>query len=106
MSQIANVNFEILLKMHGGDMGRAQAAWNKICALGKYGDVPATYSGGLDVRGLQVADEETKQGVYKRMNPLYGKVLGQPEFVTTAPISSDDVKRIEDLASGDKVKEN
>lgn len=101
-----NVNFEILLKMHNGDMGRARAAWDKICALGKYGDVPPTYEGGLDVKGLQIAAEETEQGTYKRMNPLYGKVPAQPIYLTTAPISADDVKRIEDIAAGDKVKEN
>lgn len=101
---IANVNFEILVKMHGGDVGRAKQAWDKICSLGKYGDVPPTYQGGLDVRGLQIADEESKEGSYRRANPLYGRVMNQPEILTTAPVSSDDIKRIEDIAAGDKPK--
>lgn len=100
---LANVNFEILLKMHNGDMGRATQAWKKICSLGQYGDVPPEYEGGLDVKGLRIADEETKQGTYKRANPLYGKRPAQPIFLTKAPIQSDDIKRIEDIASGDKV---
>jgi len=104
MSQIANVNFEILLKMHNGDVSRARQAWDKICSLGQYGDVPPHYQGGLDVKGLHIAAEETQQGSYRRLNPLFGKVLGQPEILTTAPIGSDDVKRIEDIASGDKPK--
>lgn len=105
MSQIANVNFEILLKMHNGDKGRALAAWNKICSLGKFGDVPPSYQGGLDVKGLNIAAEESEQGSYVRGNPKFGQPGQAPELYV-APIGRDEIKRIEDLASGDKVKEN
>lgn len=101
MSEIANVNFEILLKMHNGDVGRATQAWKKICSLGQFGDVPPSYQGGLDVKGLHVAADETQQGSYVRGNPKFGQP-GQPEILYIAPIRRDDIKRIEDLASGDK----
>lgn len=103
MSQLANVNFEILLKMHNGDIGRATQAWKKICSLGQFGDVPPAYEGGLDVKGLQIAAEESEQGSYVRGNPKAGQA-GQPPVLYIAPVDRDNIKRIEDLAAGDQPK--
>lgn len=105
MSELANVNFAILVKMHGGDLGRAKAAWERICQLGRYGNVPPTYEGGLDVKGLKNALEDTRNGQYeyevRTFAPGHG---GAPRQFS--PTLEDDIKKIEDLAAGDKVKEN
>lgn len=100
---LANVNFEILLKMHNGDMGRAKAAWEQICSLGRYGNVPLTYEGGLDVKGLKNGLEDVKSGHYEYEVKTYAP--GHKATLTQfAPTLEDDIKRIEDLAAGDKPK--
>lgn len=102
MTLLDNVNFKLLLAAHNGDEGRALQAWKKICSLGQFGDVPASYEGGLDVKGLNIAAEQSEQGDYIRGNPKFGQP-GQPPELYIAPIPRDDIKRIEDIASGDKV---
>lgn len=93
-----NVNFAILLKQHGGNYPRAKAAWEKICTLGGYGNVPEDYAGGLDVKGIRIARDEFDQGEPQamRVDPLTQKMI----YFT--PTSVDDIKRIEDMASGDR----
>lgn len=101
MSELANVNFELLVKMHNGDLGRAKAAWERICQLGRYGAVPPTYEGGLDVKGLKAALEDINSGQYEYELKTYAK--GQRAVQTQfAPTLGDDIKRIEDLAAGDR----
>lgn len=109
MTEIANVNFQILLKMHNGNFARAKEAWEGICKLGRYGDVPHTYEGGLDVKGLRIALDEQQSGQHEyevrtgargvQMSGSSGGAL--PEM---SPTLADDLKRIEDLASGDRPK--
>lgn len=95
-----NVNFQLLLKAHNGDVGRAVQAWDAICSLGGFGNVPPNYEGGLDLQGLRQANDETTQGSYVRANPAH-MVPGQSPFLYVAPVAADDVKKIEDIASGD-----
>lgn len=98
MTQLNNVNFELLLKAHNGDYARAETAWNYICKLGKYGDVSPGYEGGLDVKGLRISLDEIKNGVrFQRYDPAKQKPMAVPETVT-----ADDLKRIEDMAAGDR----
>lgn len=99
-----NVNFKLLLQAHNGDMARARAAWEQICHLGGYGGVPVTYDGGLDVSGIRIAREEQDQGgnpTFQRAGALpYGKqMLGLGDL--PKPPAADDIKRLEDIASGD-----
>lgn len=94
-----NVNFEILLKQHGGNFARAKQAWDAICRLGKFGDVPLTYEGGLDVKGIRIFIDEQSQGgnpQFMRRDPETGRPM-PPIFEHNA----DDLKRIEDIAAGD-----
>ena len=79
MTEINNVNFRLLLESHNGDMGKALAAWQRICSLGGYGDVSPQYEGGLDVKGL-----------------MHGR---------EGMISEDALKRLQDLVSGDNPAE-
>ena len=96
MSNLNHVSFEILLKAHGGDHGKAQKAWNAICHLGGYGNIPTNYTGGLDVKGLYIAQEEFD-------NPRSRKIgLDGLPMPLPPPPTSDDMKRLEDLAAGDK----
>jgi hypothetical protein len=91
-----NVNFQLLLQAHGGNQQRALQAWERICSLGQFGNVPPTYEGGLDVQGLRNLrddDEERFQVQHQ------GKQ--RSEYIPTSPTLSDDIKRIEDLAAGD-----
>jgi len=97
-----NVNFQLLLKAHGGNLERAMTAWQKICALGGYGDVPATYQGGLDVEGIRIARDEFDHGgnpEFARTGALDCAELQIP-LPTPLPPMADDIKRIEDLAVG------
>lgn len=100
--ELANVNFQILLKMHNGDVGRAEAAWKKICQLGRYGDVPTSYQGGLDVKGLKIALDENKTG--QRAFEMQTRATGKEGTFVPALSETleDDIKRIEDLAAGDR----
>jgi hypothetical protein len=102
MSDLANVNFQILVKMHNGDVGRAEAAWKKICQLGRYGNVPPSYQGGLDVKGLKNGLEDVKSGHFAYEVETYAP--GQNAHTQFAPTLEDDIKRIEDLAAGDNPK--
>jgi hypothetical protein len=103
MTELANVNFEILLKMHGGNVERAKHAWQQICQLGRYGNVPETYQGGLDVKGLKNALEDVKSGHYEYEVKTYAP--GHKGVATQfSPTLEDDIKQIEDLAAGDKPK--
>jgi hypothetical protein len=99
MTEIANINFQILVKMHNGDVGRAKAAWDQICQLGRYGNVPPTYEGGLDVKGLKIAleEKEERKADVRTYAPGHGGVPNQ-----FSPTLADDIKKIEDLAVGDK----
>lgn len=104
-----NVSFQILLKMHNDDVARAKEAWEAICKLGRYGDIPPTYEGGLDVKGLRIARDEIESGQYEYevRTAAQGVKMGGPlggaerQF---SPTLADDIKRIEDLASGDRPK--
>lgn len=48
-----NITVEKLREKHGAN---AEAAFKEICSLGKFGDVPPEYSGGLDVGGVLSKD--------------------------------------------------
>lgn len=100
-----NVNFQILLKQHGGNFERARQAWDAILRLGGYGDVPMTYEGGLDVRGLRILADERSQGQSQAvvMTIHRGETTPVPQ---AADDLEDRIKQIEDIASGDKPKEN
>lgn len=108
-----NVNYQILLQQHGGDEVRARAAWQQILGLGGFGDVPFEYAGGLDVAGLRVlADERRqKQAQAVAMN-VQSMAHGDTSFLSHVPVPEpagdleDRIKQIEDIASGDKPKEN
>lgn len=103
-----NVNFQILLKQHGGNFARAKAAWDKILQIGGFGDVPHTYEGGLDVRGMHIKLDEQKQGQMTAMafNPRY-VMQGRQMVANHQPISNEDerleekIHKIEDIAAGD-----
>ena len=73
-----NVNFQLLLRAHNGDVAKAQKAWAGICNIGRFGNVPSSYEGGLDLYGARVAIDEGR-----------------------STLSMDDIKKIEDMASGD-----
>lgn len=106
-----NVNFQLLLKQHGGNFPRAKAAWDKILSLGGFGDVPFHYEGGLDVGGLRVLLDEQKQGQAQAvaMN-IHHAAQGGQAVAFEAPVPSaasdleDRIKKIEDLANGDDPK--
>lgn len=100
MEALQNVNFQILLKQHGGNFPQAKAAWERICSLGGFGQVPVTYEGGLDLGGLRTALQESDQDKYEV------KFQGAQEsyHIPLSPTLSDDIKRIEDLAAGDTAK--
>lgn len=93
-----NINFQILLKQHGGNMNRALYAWRRICELGRYGDIPHTYEGGLDLKGIRIRlDEESQKEI---TGVIYHPITKQPLLVEDRA-STDDAKRIEDIAAGD-----
>lgn len=105
-----NVNFKILLKQHGGNFARAKQAWDRILQLGRFGDVPHTYEGGLDVQGMRVMLDEQKQkqkqAITLNVNYAYDRRTGDREqYNTLAPEAPSDlhdrISRIEDIASGD-----
>ncbi len=108
-----NVNFRILLQQHNGNLERAQAAWRQILSLGGYGNVPFEYEGGVDVKGLRVLLEERqqKQSQAEAFN-IQSYAKGTQAFTTHQPVPEtfsdldDRIKKIEDLAAGDKPKEN
>lgn len=96
-----NVSFQLLLKMHNGDVNRATEAWRTICRLGRFGDIPTSYDGGLDIKGLRIFRDEFDQGG----NPEFAKESrGSQHDDVPTPASADDIKRIEDIAAGDKPK--
>jgi hypothetical protein len=97
-----NINFQLLLKQHGGNMSRAMQAWHRICQLGGFGNVPPSYAGGLDLQSLRTALDE--QGDYRRYEATtFGEKSGEMTGVVS-PTLSDDIARIEDIASGDSPK--
>lgn len=103
-----NINFKLLLSQHHGDFSRAKAAWDRILQLGRFGNVPYTYEGGVDVQGMRVMLDEQKQDQKQAitLNAGYQMVHGRMERANTlAPDAPDDledrIKRIEDIASGD-----
>lgn len=109
MTHLNNVNYQILLKQHNGDEGRARAAWRQILGLGGYGDVPFEYEGGLDVQGLRVLVDEQKQkqsqAVAFNVQSYASGTRAQlaRQNVPQAPSDlGDRIKQIEDIASGDK----
>lgn len=95
-----NVNFQILLKQHGGNFAQAKKAWDRICHLGGFGNVPVTYEGGLDVKGMRITQDEISQGEIRALQFDPNARQAIPRQVS--PTLADDIKRIEDLASGDK----
>lgn len=103
MTELNNVNFQILVQQHGGNVARAKEAWEQICLLGRYGNVPHLYAGGLDVKGLKNALEDVKSGHYEHEVKTFavGLPRQEPQF---SPTLEDDIKQIEDLAAGDKPK--
>src|SRR4051812_10141015 len=66
-----NISFRLLLQQHGGDVRRATEAWEKICQLGNFGNIPTSYEGGLDIKSLRIYRDEVDQG-------------GNPEFAVTS----------------------
>jgi hypothetical protein len=105
-----NINFKILLKAHNNDFGKAKDAWDKICSMGKFGNVPHTYEGGLDMQGMRTMLDEQKQGQQTAVTLNAGYAVGyggQIERANTLAPSwdthelADRIKRIEDIASGD-----
>ena len=105
-----NVNFAILLKQHNGDYTRAKQAWDRILQLGRFGDVPHTYAGGLDVQGLRVMLDERKQKQQQALTLNVGfaydtrtkNIDGANRLAPEAPGDLQDrISHIEDIASGD-----
>ncbi len=105
-----NVNFRVLLAQHGGDYTRAKKAWDRILGLGRFGDVPHQYEGGLDIKGMRVMLEERKQkqkqALTLNVGFQYDRRSGTMEQANTlapeAPGDLEDrIKQIEDIASGD-----
>lgn len=96
-----NVNFQILLKQHGGDQIRALAAWQKILKLGRFGDVPHTYAGGLDVGGLRTLADERSQKQYQAEVMSFYKGNAVPIQECGNDDLGDRIKQIEDIAAGD-----
>lgn len=97
--QLNHVSYAILLKQHGGNHGMATQAWNAICQLGGFGNVPTSYEGGLDVKGISIARDEFDQG-----EGPFLRVTPDRRPISFEPPTADDIKRIEDYAAGDKVK--
>lgn len=93
-----NVNFKLLLKAHNGNIERSLKAWEFICNAGKFGNVPASYEGGLDVKGLRLALDEKGEVKEMRVDPLTAESVGR----FGVSVKEDDLKRIEDVAAGDK----
>lgn len=109
MEALHNINFQILLKQHGGDYTRARQAWDRICSMGRFGNVPHTYEGGLDLEGMRVMLDEQKQkqkqAVTLNVGFAYDPRRGTTEQANTlapdAPSDLEDrIKRIEDIAMG------
>lgn len=104
-----NVNFTLLLKQHDGNFARAKQAWDRILQLGRFGNVPHSYEGGLDLQGMRVMLDEQKQGQKQAITLNAGYAMGRGGQIekanTLAPEAPDDlderIKRIEDIASGD-----
>lgn len=105
-----NINFQILLKQHGGNFTQAKKAWDRILSLGRFGDVPHTYEGGLDLGGMRVMADEARQkqaqaltlNVGFQYDPRKGKAEQANTLAPEAPSDIEDrIKRIEDIASGD-----
>lgn len=105
-----NINFQLLLKQHGGNYTRAKQAWDRICQMGRFGDVPHTYEGGLDLQSMRIMLDEQKQkqsqAVTLNVGFAYDTRTGQMERANTlAPEAPSDlqdrISRIEDIASGD-----
>lgn len=105
-----NVNFRVLLAQHGGDVTRAKKAWARILQLGRFGDVPYTYEGGLDVHSMRVMLDEQKQNQKQAITLNVGfsfdgrkkSVEQENVLAPEAPTDLEDrIKRIEDIASGD-----
>ena len=110
MQVLDNVNFRVLLAQHGGDYTRAKKAWDRILGLGRFGDVPHEYEGGLDLGGMRRMLDERKQGQKQALTLNVGfsfdgrkKTFEQQNTLAPeAPGDLDDrIKQIEDIASGD-----
>lgn len=104
---LENVNFKILLKQHGGDFVRAKQAWDKILQIGGFGNVPHTYEGGLDVRGMHVLLDERKQGQATAIafNPRYAAQGTNPiadhrPLPEAASDLEEKIHKIEDITAG------
>lgn len=102
-----NVNFQILLKQHGGNRERALKAWEAICHLGGFGYVPPSYEGGLDVKGLRIARDEWDHGARQGEDiPVATNKAWWNGVAVDVPIPEpallDNLKRLEDLAAGDR----
>lgn len=104
-SQTLNhVSFDLLVKAHNGNRGKAKQAWDAICQLGGFGSVPTEYAGGLDTKGINIARDEVNQGERAFLRVLPQLDAPVPQFIYIEPPSSDDLKRIEDYAAGDTPK--
>lgn len=95
-----HVSFQILLKQHNGNRAMAEQAWRAICQLGGFGNVPTSYQGGLDVKGINIARDEFDQGE----EPFLRVDAPTGDPISFEPPTLDDLRRIEDYASGDKPK--
>lgn len=89
-----NVTLKSLMETHGSN---AERVFNEIRSLGNYGDVPATYRGGLDVSSASLKEGQAyaaeKHGISTKEAVERGLA-----------VSDDNIKRIEDLVAGDKPK--
>jgi hypothetical protein len=114
LDTLDNVNFRLLVRAHNGNLERATAAWHHICALGGFGSVPVTYEGGVDVKGIRTSrDEYDHRGntTIERGDHLDFDAIVDQHFMklqvplpVPVPPREDDIKRIEDIAAGDKPK--
>ncbi len=100
MTELNHVSFDLLVKAHNGNVGKAKQAWQAICGLGGFGDVPTDYQGGLDTKGIGIARDEMDQGEigFVRVNPV------DQQQIRILPPTADNLKRIEDYAAGDTPK--
>lgn len=91
---MSNVTLKSLMETHGSG---AEAAFDKIRSLGGYGDVPPTYRGGLDTTSASM--KEGQDYAAERHGITTSEAVAQG-----LAVSDDNIKRIEDIVAGDKVR--
>lgn len=91
---MSNVTLDSLRKTHGGN---AERVFKEIVSLGGYGDVNPNYRGGLDT-----TSQSLKEG-QDHAASQHGLTVEQAVRSGLA-VSDDNIKRIEDIVAGDRVK--